>query len=104
MHQFVNNRLSSSFVNTQTTNAARREENDGPVLHIASDFLFPVLTFPQQKNILSSRSRELGMNLIGKKLKLHPPNSISTDYSNIFLGKLEENYVCERLLCPHCHL
>ncbi len=41
MHQFINNHLPFSFVNTWTTNAARREEIDGPVLRNALEFLVP---------------------------------------------------------------
>jgi hypothetical protein len=65
MYQFVNYRLPSSFANTWTTNAARREKNYGPVVRYPFDFLFPFLAFfSTEKHPLIS-FRELGMNLTG---------------------------------------
>jgi hypothetical protein len=78
---------------------------DGPALHNAFDFYVPfyrltstedhpLVSFPRVWNefdsleIKTTASKTLFIKL----------------FKNIFLGKLEENYVCERLLCPHCHL
>ncbi len=39
------------------------------------------------------------------EIKLNPSKGqFNRLLKNFFLGKLEENFVCERLLCPHCHL
>jgi hypothetical protein len=67
MHQFVNNCLPSSFglLDTWTTNTARREEIDGPVLRNALDFLVPfsrltstnnhpLISFPRTRNEFDS--------------------------------------------------
>ena len=105
MHQLVNNRLPTSFANSWITNSERREEYGGPVLRNEDDFFVPLsrlsstekhplISFPRAWNefdiqeIKSTNSKPLFSKLLKK----------------YYLSKLSENYVCERLLCPHCHL
>jgi hypothetical protein len=50
MHQFVNNYLPLSFTNMWTTNAERRDEDDGPVLCNALDFIVPFSRLTSTEN------------------------------------------------------
>jgi hypothetical protein len=103
MHQFVNNHLPSSFVNTWTTNAARREETMDqyymmhkifvPFSCLTSAEKHPLISFPRTWNELDS----LEIKLTSSK------SQFNRLLKHFFLEKLKENFVCECLLCSHCH-
>ena len=116
VHQFLHNKLPISFANVWTTNLARRtagandvnliNNNANPYVLRNSDDLFippsrialldkfPLYLFPHLWVSLDNQDVKMQNTKItfNKLLKEH------------FLQKLSDNYICERLLCPHCLL
>ncbi len=105
MHRFVHNPLPVSFDNCWTTNIARWEAHDGPVLRnednifvplsrLMSTERHPIIIFPKKWNELSSLELKTISSkiLFNKKLK------------SIQLDQLDSDSKCNRLLCPVCHL
>jgi hypothetical protein len=105
VYQFLNNHLPVSFVGTWITNAARRDDQDGPALRNALDLFVPfsrltstskhpLIAFPKTWNEFNAIEIKLASSkqIFNKALKTH------------LLGSLTDNPLCNRLLCPHCHL
>jgi hypothetical protein len=104
MHQYKFKFLPHSFSNTWLTNSQRNEDNNFPVLRNEDDYYVPLsrlrssdydplIYFPKLWNDFPSIIRSTAnRNIFKKELKTH------------FLEKLSDNYQCDRLLCPHCHL
>jgi hypothetical protein len=105
MQQFKFNHLPSAFSNEWTTNDERFAANDRMPLRNNDDFFvpfarttlsdrIPFFTLPKMWNefpdvVLKSEANKLIFN---SKLKEY------------FIDKLNANFVCTLLLCPHCHL
>jgi hypothetical protein len=105
MHQFVNNYLPLSFANMWTTNAERRVEADGPVLRNALDFIVPFSRLTSTENHPFIAIPRTWNHFDSLEIKLNPSKPhFNKLLKKFFLEKLNENFVCERLLCPHCHL
>jgi hypothetical protein len=107
MHLYKNDLLPISFRNTWVTNAMRREDMDAPTLRNHDDYyvpparlssvdLHPLVYFPKLWNNFINDFNLIGStankDVFKKELKTH------------FLSKLSDNFQCDRLLCPHCHL
>jgi hypothetical protein len=107
MHQYIQGYLPKSFSNTWLTNEARRNadldrtlvlRNSAdihiPPARITMTQKHPLTAFPRawvdfgEENIKIIRNKKE----FNKCLKKH------------FISSLAENYPCDRLLCPHCHL
>jgi hypothetical protein len=65
-----------------------------PFARLAITERFPLTSFPKAWNNFSN----LEIKTIRSKADF---NSKLKDY---FIGNLNANYTCSRLLCPHCHL
>ncbi len=100
------NLLSSSFSNTWTTNfdRRRRENLDQPMLCNDSDFYVPfartvatcnqpLIYYPKLWNAFTDPCKSTSKKSIFKK-----------ELKKYFLDKLDPNFVCARLLYPHCRL
>ncbi len=103
----VNNQLPVIFNSVWPTNADRRMSYDGPQLRNEDDFYrqisrlasmdrHPLICFPRAWNDFpSAEIKSIPDKLtfkFNKALKKH------------FLSELSADYLCSRLLCPHCHL
>ena len=106
MYDYVNHALPISFNNVWPTNEERRRNNAEvvnlrnnaqlhiPFVRLASFSNFPLSEFPRHwcefasEEIKTAASR----SMFKKLLKEH------------FFNNLNENFVCERLLCPSCHI
>jgi hypothetical protein len=105
MQQFKFNHLPTAFANMWTTNEERFMNQDLMLLRNNDDFYvpfartnlverLPYFSLPKlwnefQDDVLKSEANKIVFNA---KLKGH------------FISQLNANYVCTRLLCPHCHL
>ena len=105
MYDYVNHALPISFNNVWPTNEERRNNAEGanlrnnaqlyiPFVRLQTFSNFPLSEFPRHwceftdEGIKTAASRFL----FKKLLKEH------------FFNNLNENFVCERLLCPSCHV
>jgi hypothetical protein len=84
MQQFKFNHLPSAFTNVWTRNEDRFPNQD-----VMQLFFLPKLWNEFQDEVIKS---EANKNIFNAKLK------------GYFIDQLKANYVCSRLLCPHCHL
>jgi hypothetical protein len=105
MQQFKFNHLPTAFANMWTRNEERFVNQDLMLLRNNDDFYVPFartnlierllyFSLPKlwnefQDEVLKSEANKIVFNA---KLKGH------------LIGQLNANYVCTRLLCPHCHL
>ena len=104
--KFINGELPGSFDSTWTRNEDRR--GDGSLLpqlrnhadiyippaRLSSTDKFPLFNFPRIWGSFPEDSIKNLISLIKFNVKLKA----------YFLEKLPLNYICSRLLCPHCHL
>ena len=105
MYDYINNLLPISFNHVWPTNEERRNNADFahlrnnaqlhiPFVRLATFINFPLSEFPRHwcefsfEEIKNAASR----SIFKKLLKEH------------FFSNLTENFVCERLLCPSCHI
>ena len=103
-HNFILDEPPRSFTNTWTRNIDRRHEDQAvlrnhleffiPPTRLASTDKFPLANFPQ---LWCSFPDERIKAIVNK-------SSFNINLKKHFLDKLSSNYVCSRLLCPHCHL
>jgi hypothetical protein len=105
MFQYKNDFLPAAFEDTWTTNQQRLEafnillrpntdEFFVPLARITQVERLPLISFPKLWNDFDNDENKCIPNKIefNNKLKLH--------FSNL----LNANYICSRLLCPHCHI
>ncbi len=95
--------MPSYLADTWATNA-ERWTCSMYIMHLI--FMFLSIVSPPRRITLLFRSHMFGMNLIHYKLKLHPPKPYLINFSKIYflVNWRKTMYVCERFLCPHCHL
>jgi hypothetical protein len=105
MYDFHNKLLPNSFENLWFTNESRRNFNNETERNLRDDNLLyvpfirleqlsklPLAEFPKLWNEFSSVVVAPTRNLFKSLLKEH------------FMSKLSEQVLCNRLLCPTCHL
>ena len=102
-HNFIIGDLPTSFFNYWIRNEDRRpagailrnnQEFHIPHTRLSTTDRFPRQSFPRLWNSCENED----IKSIANK------NSFNLNLKNYFLNKLNPNYVCARLLCPHCHL
>ena len=118
IHLFLNNNLPASFNNMWTTNMARRvaHEDDNPpvpirnivdpyVLRNNDDLCVPFSRLALTEKFPLFSFPTLWLGLLNPDVKIQrTKNAFNAKLKQHFLGKLQDNFTCERLLCPHCHL
>ena len=106
MHMYTQGYLPSSFSNTWLTNASRHQDQDLTLLLRNHQALYipparltttehhPYHSFPRAWASFDNHDVKIQREkpVFNFKLKKH------------FIDQLSVNYVCNRLLCPHCHL
>jgi hypothetical protein len=103
MHRFVHNHLPASLNGSWMTNDERR--NGARSLQNQDD-----IHTPPSRTVATGRQPLSAFPRLWKEfedvgLKSQPnKNSFNFNLKKLFLNKLDENYICNRLLCPHCHL
>jgi hypothetical protein len=105
MHDYVNSNLPSSFINVWQTNSDMRDpenfmqlRNDHeffiPFSRLESCRKFPMYDFPRLWNDFpNDEIKSITSRILFKK-----------SVKGYFLDKLSDIIVCNRLLCPSCHL
>ena len=104
MHRYIIQETPASFNNMWVRNEERRRPQDHS-LRIQQEFFiqptrltstdnFPLVLFPQLWN---------NFNDVTIK-SITSSNDFNVKLESHLLKDLSENYKCERLLCPHCHL
>ena len=102
-HNFIIGDLPTSFFNYWIRNEDRRpagailrnnQEFHIPHTRLSTTDRFPRQSFPRLWNSCENED----IKSIANK------NSFNLNLKNYFLNKLNPNYVCARLLCPHCHI
>jgi len=122
MYQFLNDKLPQSFGNIWSTNQERRNQ---PIQDLIHEHLVDILPSPppllrNQNELFVPFSRLVltdrfpltyypklwsNFNLQIPGLKYFPTKIIfNKKLRAFFLESLQADYVCERMLCPHCHL
>jgi hypothetical protein len=109
MQHYVNGHLPSAFNDMAITNEAYREfcnsgasryqlrNNDDiylPFARLTSTEVAPFYIFPR----IWSNFGEMDIKIIRSKTEFN------TKLKAFFLKELDENFICNRLLCPNCHL
>ena len=102
-HNYVINQLPSSFANLWPRNEERRQDQAIlrnhlayaiPSSRLASTEKFPFFSFPRLWGLFPDEN----INIIESK------TLFNLKLKEYFLNTLSDNYKCNRLLCPHCHL
>jgi hypothetical protein len=110
IHRFVHKHLPSSLSGSWLTNEERRNpvnlqvdqirqlrnQDDlyVPFSRLASTEKPPLASFPKLWNEFDNFGLKINPNKI----------SFNVGLKKMFFDSLADNYVCNRLLCPHCHL
>ena len=115
MQHFIHKTLPKSFHRMWTTNAERRLEHElnnddvnynNPVdliLRNDSDFYVPYSRLSLTDRFPLSCISKLWNSLHDENIKIqHNKNSFNNLLKKHYLSQLQDNYKCERLLCPHC--
>jgi len=109
IHQFIQGYLPSSFTEVWLSNEARRrhlEENANlsnyrlrnsddlyiPPARLSTTEKFPFSCFPRLWSQFESNEIKI----------LRSKNSFNSALKKHYINTLQSNYICERLLCPHC--
>ena len=106
MQQYVNGHLPISFKDVWITQEARRQaDNVEYLLRNSENFYTPLsrlYTLDSHPYFLFPKMwqnfREENLKIIRDKSKFN------IQLKEFFLNKLNTNFICNRLLCPHCHL
>ena len=105
MHSYVNGFLPSTFNDTWLTNQERQLNTNMPGLRSGNELYvpfartsqcqrLPLWSFAKTWNCLEDHSVKIQRN----------KTAFNTALKRNMFDKLTENYICERLLCPFCHL
>jgi hypothetical protein len=91
-----------------TTNGDRRNQEqivEGARFWNNSDLYVPLVKYNYLDNSLIFGFPRLWNEFDDSSTKLiHSKTEFNSKLKNYFLETLADNYVCNRLLCPHCHL
>ena len=105
MQNFIYGLLPESIMEDWELLRNRRQDQVNVVLRNHDDIFVPMartthcerlpfISFPKTWNSFNEPTIKIIINKLEFKFKL----------KQYFLGKLSENYLCTRLLCPRCHL
>ena len=104
MHRYILQQTPASFNNMWVRNEERIRPQDHYLRNqqefyiqpsrLTSTDNFPLVLFPQLWNNFNDLSIK----------NITSPATFNANLKSYFLKDLSENYKCERLLCPHCHL
>ena len=102
-HNFIIGELPTSFFNYWMRNEDRRPA--GAILRNNQEFHIPHTRLSTTDRFLRQSFPRLWNSCENEDIKsIANKNSFNLNLKNYFLNKLNPNYVCARLLCPHCHL
>jgi hypothetical protein len=105
MHQFLHHYLPSSFLNCWSTNAVRRDGQEGPALRKEEDIYVPLCHLTSTERHILIIFQKHGMNFL--KIISNPfqiKKSFTKSSKKLFLDRLDPDLKCNSLLCPFCHL
>jgi hypothetical protein len=90
-----------------TTNGERRtlnQESEGASLRNDNDLYVPLVKFNYLDNTPIYCFPRLWNDFEDNQIKaISSKNEFNTKLKSHYLDQLADNYVCSRLLCPHCH-
>ena len=106
MQQYVRGHLPASFNDVWITQEARRQaDNVEYLLRNSENFYTPMSRLFTLDNHPYFLFPKMWENFKEENIKiLRDKNQFNTKLKEFLLNKLNDNYVCNRLLCPHCHL
>ena len=106
MQQYIRGHLPISFNDVWITLEARREaENVEYLLRNSENFYMPLSRLFTLDNHPYFAFPRIWQNFKEEQIKiLRDKNQFNAKLKEFFLNKLNANFVCNRLLCPHCHL
>ena len=106
MQQYVRGHLPTSFNDVWITQEARRQaDNVEYLLRNSENFYTPMSRLFTLDNHPYFLFPKMWENFKEENIKiLRDKNQFNTKLKEFLLNKLNDNYVCNRLLCPHCHL
>lgn len=108
IHRYVHNHLPACFDETWTTNEERRRLNNfgghdlRPIQNADDFYITPPRLAIIEKQPLASFAKL--WNEFPELAIKRQPNKLTFNISlkKFFIDKLADNYVCDRLFCPHC--
>jgi hypothetical protein len=108
VHRFVHGYLPSSLSNMWITIGEKRnrdQEDVGASLRNDNDLYIPLVKYAHLDNSPIFGFPKMWNNF-GETLtkSIYSKLEFNQKLKYFFLEQLAENYVCNRLLCPHCHL
>ena len=106
MQQYIRGHLPISFNDVWITLEARREaENVEYLLRNSENFYMPLSRLSTLDNHPYFAFPRIWQNFKEEQIKiLRDKNQFNAKLKEFFLNKFNANFVCNRLLCPHCHL
>ena len=106
MQQYVRGHLPVSFNDVWITMDARRQaDNVEYLLRNSENFYTPISRLFSLDNHPYFAFPKIWDNFKEEQIKiLREKNQFNTKLKEFFLNKLEANFVCTGLLCPHFHL
>ena len=106
MQQYVRGHLPTSFNDVWITQEARRQaDNVEYLLRNSENFYTPMSRLFTLDNHPYFLFPKMWENFKEENIKiLRDKNQFNTKLKEFLLNKLNDNYVCNRLLSPHCHL
>jgi hypothetical protein len=105
MQQFKFKHLPSAFENEWTTNEERYASQDLMPLRNNDDFFVPFAHTSQAERIPLFALPKIWNDFPDMILKSEANKLIfNSKLKGYYIDKLDANFTCSRLLCPHCHL
>lgn len=108
VQRFTYGHLPPSLSCMWTTNGERRilnQEFEGASLRNDNDLYVPFVKFNYLDNTPIYGFPRLWNDFEDNQIKtISNKNEFNTKLKSYYLNQLADNYVCSRLLCPHCHL
>jgi uncharacterized protein YggT (Ycf19 family) len=104
VQRFVQGFLPISFNNTWITNAVRREDDYQLVLRNDADLYVPFARTTLIERQPLTKFPKTWHEFPNENVKfIRNKQTFNEELKKHFLSKLDANYRCVRLLCPHCH-
>ena len=107
LHRYTINLLPKSFQGMWVKNSERLQNENEPRMNLRNneDFFIPNTRLTSTDKFPLSNLPMLWHNFPDNSIKaISSPNVFNTTLKQFYINKLTINYVCGRLLCPHCHL